>query len=77
MDVVVKENYYRVNGVDFCFRCLGDAKKYIKQIMTRDERLRLLRDSCIERVINGVVFSTTKIKLNSRGECGFCKTIKK
>lgn len=66
---------YKVQGDTHEFRSLRNAKHYISSCYTKEERLKTLNGSRIEKYVNGVISTITPIFVTEDGY-SFGKTFK-
>lgn len=73
---VIKNNFFKIDGLEIQFRSLKEAKNYIKLSCSKEFRLAKLNKKSIVRIINGVKTSKTPIKIDNNGGYGFGRTNK-
>lgn len=72
----MKKNFWTIDGINEIFESLSDAKWHVEIAFTPSERMKYLRNTNINHIVNGECVSTVSVKINDNGKFGFGKIVK-
>lgn len=69
-------NYWSIEGDNYMYDTLSDAKYHCDIAYTPKERVKYLKGTYINHVVNGETFSCVEIKVDENGKLSFGKVEK-
>ena len=67
--------YYAIDGVNYAFPTLREAKWHCEIAYTPNERKKFLHDTCITKVVNDEVKTYTRIYVSDSGKLSFGRSL--